>query len=415
MLLTGKKILICEEALIDTKGHYQTWIYAIRNMHLNAGAIVFVAGNRAVIPEVRNKLDVLPTYTVNSWDRSASGNWPSWRRYIRVLAQNWRVFWETRKALQQTGPVDMLFFTSARVHHLIGLRALCAWGLGRRFMRMTFFLLHSQAEYNEDYTQCRFPRQARLLARALRSFDALVKRGVVILAGDSHITCREYEDLGGVPFTLFPSPGASLKYKQIKERNRNRGPVFSILGVSAYHKGIDVFQDAILEFLKKFPDTRARFILQWSAPVETPGGKPIGIDPALRNASQVSLYEDVLSSEEYGRLFSQTDVLVLPYRKMTYFNRLSGVAVEAACSGKPMIVTENTWLQWALERFGVGLAVKEDDVMGLAKAIQELVVNFDTWCRKAEHRAAVASEYNSPEKYLALLWKNHAEIVGVTQ
>jgi len=402
MHLDGKKILICEEALIDTKGHYQTWIRAIRNMHLNAGATVFVAGNRAVIPEVRIELDVLPTYTVNSWDQDSSVKWPPWRRYLRVFAQNWRVFWETRKALQQTGPVDILFFTSARVHQIIALRALCAWGLGRRFMRMTCFLLHSQAEYDEDFTQCHFPRRARLMAKALRSYAALARRGAVLLAGDSHITCGEYEKLAGVPMTLFPSPGAELCYER-------EGPVpavatFSLLGVSTWDKGVDVFQEAVLLFLERHPLADVRFVLQWGIPCKSPDGVLTPISDRLRSDPRVSLFERRLSSSEYADLFRDTDFIVLPYRKTTYFNRISGVAVEAAVSGKVLIVTDNTWLAWAMREFGHGLTVPEGSAKALCAAFEMCCAGRDVMTTEARARMAVAREYNCSERYLGILW-----------
>lgn len=399
---SSKRILICEEALRDHKGHFQSWIKAIRQMHLDAGAEVFVAGNREVIPEVQNDLGVIPVYSVNSWDQTVSGTWPAWRRHLRVFGQNWRIFWETRAALRRTGPVDMLFFTAVRVHQVIGLRALCAWGLGRRFKRLTMFLLTSQAEYNEDFTECRFPPQTRLIAAVLRSFDRLARRGDVILAGDSHVTNGEYEKLAGVPMTLFPSPGADLRYEGKGEGSG--APIFTMLGVSTWEKGIDVLQEAILRFFERNPASNARFVLQWGVPCEGPGGVVTPIHDRLRSDPRVTLLERRLSNEEYADLFREADFIVLPYRKITYFNRISGVAVEAAVSGKPMIVTENTWLSWAMREFGSGLAVPEDGPDELCAAIEKCCADRAAMTAEAVARMAVARDYNSSERYLEILW-----------
>ena len=402
MHLSGKKILICEEALIDHKGHFQSWIKAIRQMHLDAGAEVFVAGNRAVIADVQADLAVIPIYSVNSWDQTISGKWPGWRRHLRVFAQNWRIFWQTREALRRTGPVDMLFFTAVRVHHMIGLRALCAWGLGRRFNKLTVFLLTSQAEYNANFTACHFPRQSRLLAAVLRSFDRLARRGDVILAGDSHITNREYEKMTRVPMTLFPSPGADLRYE--KRGEGSGGPIFTMLGVSTWEKGIDVFQTAILHFLKRNPHSDARFVLQWGVPCEGPGGVVTPISSHLKSDPRVTVLERRLSNEEYAELFREADFIVLPYRKITYFNRISGVAVEAAVSGKPMIVTANTWLEWAMREFGSGLALPEDGAEELCAALEKCCAERAAMTSEARARMAVARDYNSSERYLGILW-----------
>lgn len=408
MDLSGKKILICEEALIDQKGHFQTWIRAIRQMHLDAGAEVFIAGNQAVISDVRDSLGVIPVYTVNSWDQRSIGNLPAWRRHLRVFVQNWRVFWQTRKALRATGPVDVLFFTAVRVHHVIGLRALCAWGLGRRFKKLTCFLLTSQAQYNGDFTSFHFPCQVRLIATVLKSFNHAVRRGSVILAGDSHITCGEYEKLTGVPMTLFPSPGADLRYEKVVRRDD--GPVFTILGVSTWDKGIDVFQEAILRFIERNPTSPASFVLQWSVPCQGPDGVVTVISDRLRASARVTLLEQRLSNEEYATFFQDADFIVLPYRKATYFNRISGVAVEAAVSGKPMIVTEDTWLSWAMREFGSGIAVTEDDVDGWCAALEKCCAERERMLATARERMAVARDYNSSERYLSILWETHFEL-----
>lgn len=402
MDLSGKKLLICEEALIDQGGHFQSWIKAIRQMHLEAGATVYVAGNKRVIPQVRDELEVLPVYTINSWDQAELSSLPSWRRHLRVFAQNWRIFWQTRRALRSIGPVDMLLFTAVRVHQLIGLRVLCAWGLDRYFGGLTCFLLTSQAEYSADYTICRFPRRTALMAWALKSFGRLVRSGKVILAGDSHITCGEYETLGGVPMTLFPSPADGLRYDG--PRSAEGAPVFTMLGVSTWDKGVDVFQEAILRFLERNPDTDVRFVLQWRVPCEAPDGTTTLISDRLRSDSRVTLLEHRLSNEEYARFFREADFVVLPYRKCTYFNRLSGVAVEAAVSGKPMIVTTGTWLQWAIEEFGSGMSIPEGSSEALSEAMETCSANLEGMLKAARERSEIALGYNSASRYLKLLW-----------
>lgn len=403
MKLYGKKILICEEALVNEKGHFQTWIKAVRQMHLQAGAEVFVAGNRYVIPEVKASLAVLPIYSINSWSQDESGKWQAWRRHLQVFAQNWRVFWETRRVLRQIESVDMLFFTAVRVHHIIGLRLLCAWGLGRKFKSLCFFLLSSQAVYNSEFTEFRFPRQTFLIASVLRSFNRLVQRGDVILAGDSHITCSEYEKLAGVPMTLFPSPGAALCYERVGEGIGS--PTFSIMGVSTWDKGIDVFQASILRFLERNPRSEARFVLQWGVPCEGPDGLVTPVNDRLRTDPRVTLLERRLSNEEYAECFRASDVIVLPYRKKTYFNRISGVAVEAAVSGKTIITTANTWLEWAMREFGSGIAVPEDGVEELCDAMEMCCANRDAIAVEARGRMAIARYYNSSERYLETLWR----------
>jgi len=51
-----------------------------------------------------------------------------------------------------------------------------------------------------------------LIKTILKSFRKHLDSGHVTLAGDSHVTCGEYETLAGVPMQLFPSPSATLQY-----------------------------------------------------------------------------------------------------------------------------------------------------------------------------------------------------------
>lgn len=403
MNLNGKRILLCEEALVDEQGHFQSWIKAIRQMHLDSGAEVYIAGNRAVTPAVLDDLQVLPVYSENSWDQRISSKWPAWRRHLWALIHNWRVFSETQSALAKIGPVDVVLFTAVRIHHVIALRVLCFLFLGVKFKRIVFFLLTSQAEYNSDFTAYRFPAQSRLLALVLGSFRHLARTGSVILAGDSHITCLEYEKLAGIPMALFPSPGSSLAYES--NISPNESPVFSILGVSTWDKGVDIFQEAIHRFFAGNPRSSASFVLQWSAPCIGPDGHVTPVSERLRLDPRVTFVERRLSNHEYAKYFSMSDFIVLPYRKSTYFNRISGVAVEAALSGKPMIVTRDTWLSWAVQQFGAGLAVPEADIDALALAIEDCCKNWPTLKEEGRRRMIEAKNYNSSEKYLGILWE----------
>ncbi|MEI6071060.1 MAG: glycosyltransferase [Verrucomicrobiae bacterium] len=411
MNLTGKHLLICEEALTDYSGHFFTWIKAIRTIHLAAGARVTVAANRNVTPEIQKEIGAIPTYSHNIWDDSYYHPNPV-IRYAGVFLHNWRVYTQTAHLLKQIGPVDLILLPACRIHHLIAWRLLCARYLGKKFQRLLFFILTSEAIYNPDFTAFHFKKSSLLLKATLRTFAGLTRHGGVVPAGDSHITCHEYETFSGLPFRVLPSPGAALIYAKLSAgagssgpRTHDAGPRFVMLGLSGYDKGTDLVQDAVMGYLEKNPVSPARFVIQWSKPVVTPDGTTIPIRDALRNAPQIQLIEGSLSDVEYRAEFAQADFLLLPYRRRIYFNRISGVAVEAACSGIPMIVTENTWLSWALEEFGAGVTVKNDSAADLVRKITHCFENWKALAQQAKDRKAVALEKNSTDRYLMCAWE----------
>jgi glycosyltransferase involved in cell wall biosynthesis len=404
--LKGKRLLICEEALINYKGHFYSWIKAIRKIHLDAGSEVIVAGNIGVNDAIQQEFQVHKSYTHNNW----SGIYDykqSWRRYASVFLHNYRVYNQTRNLLKETGPVDCVILTAVRIHQLLAWQKLCKKCLGKDFQKVIIFILTSEAIYDEDHTSFHFKKSSALIKNVLRGFKKYVDKGQVILAGDSHITCKEYESLSGVPFRVFPSPAAGLEAAAKISTKGNKaisGATFVILGVSVIDKGIDLLQIAILKLLAENPDLDANFIIQWSTPTIDYAGKPVPIDPALRNARQVKLLENVLDENEYRDYLQMADFIVLPYRRIVYFNRLSGVAIEAACAGIPMIVTENTWLSWAVNEFGAGVTIKDGSAEDLASQISYCINNREQLKQKAAERQKTALRYNATETYLDAVW-----------
>ena len=117
MFKNEKKLLICEEALIDYAGHHHSWINAIKSINTDNGLEVFIAGNVSVRKDLASKLNVIPAYNVNSWDNNRICKWPKWRRAIEVLIHNWRTFSETKKVLKRLG--KSIWFCSQQLDRII--------------------------------------------------------------------------------------------------------------------------------------------------------------------------------------------------------------------------------------------------------------------------------------------------------
>lgn len=58
----------------------------------------------------------------------------------------------------------------------------------------------------------------------------------------------------------------------------------------------------------------------------------------------LSFLDDKLTSEAYGAVLNRADAVLAPYWCQVYVSRTSGIVAEALAVGKPMIVTEDTWL-----------------------------------------------------------------------
>lgn len=85
-----------------------------------------------------------------------------------------------------------------------------------------------------------------------------------------------------------------------------------------------------------------------------------------------------LSRDEYIRLLSTTDVVVLPYSPQAYSQKTSGVFVEAVSAGKLPLVTRGTWMASELERFRLPELIvdwnREDFYAYLVSSFEDLCI-----------------------------------------
>ncbi len=100
--------------------------------------------------------------------------------------------------------------------------------------------------------------------------------------------------------------------------------------------------------------------------------------------ANVTFLQETLSTDAYYRLLGQADAVLLPYDAKIYRSRSSGVLTEALAAGKPVVVTENTWLSDQMTAFGGGVICRSGDPADLARAIRELGADYDAHRQRAE-------------------------------
>ena len=96
--------------------------------------------------------------------------------------------------------------------------------------------------------------------------------------------------------------------------------------------------------------------------------------------------------------------MVLPYRRSSYFARISGVAVEAVTGAIPVIATADTWISELVASDGAGIAVPDGDAAALAVAMSELARDYPRYRALATARKQQALAANSGAAFLNCLW-----------
>ena len=269
---------------------------------------------------------------------------------------------------------------------------------------MVLLVRNNVAEYRPGSPTPHFGFSARLFGWGLRSLAGHIAAGKVVFATDSARLAEEYRQLCGIAPVVFPSPRVAASGASPSARDPAAPLLFSCLGPARFEKGIDVLQAAIALYLADSTNPPVRFAIQWPAPIEDGEGRPYPPDAALAASGKVDFVTEPLTSQAYDALLAATGCMVLPYRRSSYFARISGVAVEAVTAGIPVIATADTWTSELVATDGAGIAVPDGDARALAAALAEMARDFPRHHQAAQNRQAQALATNTGAAFLECLW-----------
>lgn len=147
--------------------------------------------------------------------------------------------------------------------------------------------------------------------------------------------------------------------------------VVLIYGALDASKGID----ALLEGTRfdDFPDEVSILV----AGLQTPGVKALLASPqaaALREAGRLHEQDRFLYGEAEQAVFAASDVAWMGYRGQYI---ASGVQLQAALAGLPIIACEQGLIGWLTRRYELGLTVDIDDARSVAKTTARLIRDAD--------------------------------------
>ena len=406
MPLTHRRLLIVEEALKNHTGHWYEYNRAVTEFNRGVGVDVTVAAHQTVTPEITQELNAIPLFANTNWDGIYYS--PSaWRRYWGILKHNWYVYRTVDQFLAQSEGYDCIFVPTVIIYHWIAWIGLLYKYQGRKFKRLVLFIRNNAGSYPNGATKPVFQRHTLLLKKVLQGYQKWIKRGVVCIGTDSDRHATEYKLLAGIEVKVFPHPKVQTS-KSLQASIASHTPgspvILSCLGPARLEKGADLLQNAILHLLQNQPGLNAKFVIQWNRDIVQEDGSKLLPSPQLEESDLVLFLTKDLTSEEYDTYLTQSDCIILPYRRQAYYTRLSGIAIEATLLGIPLIYTEDTWLEDAVSQYGAGLGVENENPIALAEAISEMIKNIDQYQEIAQKRVPLAQSYHSSEHFLSCLW-----------
>ena len=400
--LHGKSLLLFDDGLASKDGHWFEIDKAIVGLHAQAGAVIAVVSGStfAFADELAEAgATVLPRIEHSLWSGRMAGGSGLWHEFKGTveLAQHFR---DILVPILRERTFDCVLHPSAMLADLL------AWAMVPRKLRRQVGRVALLTRFGVGaYSATQPPAFARKLAvwRWLVGWlGPEFKTGRFVLLTDSGRLADEYAAIAGVRPAVVCSPRAIAPLATPAERQP--WLTFGTLGAARIDKGIHLLQAAIERLASDGTIGDVRFVIQWNRPVPNDDGSDYPRSPQLVANPQVRYIEEALSSAEYDRMFLGIDCMVLPYRRALYHSQISGVAVEAACAGIPMIYTADTWMSDFVEEQGAGIAVADGDVDGLAQAILAMAADYPAYKALAVERSAIARKRNSPAEFARVLW-----------
>jgi len=390
--------LILEDSLENRTGHWFEYLSGFHRELPHLGDEVTVVVSKRAESFIKNQLGGQPLLPESVY-LSMSDGAPIWERYARVPFHAYKTFWAVRHILKGSPIVDVILVPTVIVHHLLGWVLLIKTTF--RYQPTKLLLFFPGLPIHKSGTKAMLDGSAssKLMRFLLHGLAREVQNAKVILGVETQAMKQAAEEVFGVPFTYFPHPVALPNQKAEIRKQKTESLTFACYGPARHEKGSDVLVAAIEEYLKRFPDSRAKFIVQWLDDFSLPDGNKARLTESLLQFPQVEIIHRFFSDGEYARRLSETEVLLLPYRQSAYGLRVSRVAIEGMIHGLPLITTRGTTLAAQAEQFGAAILCEDGTVDSLVQAMHEMERNFHQLKMLAEQQKQKAHEHFSVHQF----------------
>jgi len=186
-----------------------------------------------------------------------------------------------------------------------------------------------------------------------------------------------------LPYALHPSTGVSdLKFQSLRAEYASR---FN----SA--KPLTVLFPSAPRLEKGYSDSceAARILCSGASPLRcilkhAPNATtPADLKHQVRKVEGMEVIEGALENEDFLRLFTRSQIVVLPYTPDAFSERTSGLLIDALYFGLPCVVIRGTWLSDIVEEYGCGVSIDRLSASLLAEGVRTVVNNYEHYRQRA--------------------------------
>jgi glycosyltransferase involved in cell wall biosynthesis len=394
-----RTLCIVDPALKDFVGHHFEYSRCLSECAAERGEPVLILAHRQPDERLVTALPIERVFRRSPYDFPTTI--PIVRDVVNPNVQNYVFFQDLRQAMKGRCSSEWIVFAPAMTHNqIIGWAAWLQTIEASACPTVVLCVRNSYCQYPDPK---RYNRRAWYAFVGFKWLERLASAGRRIhLTTDSECLALEFSRLTRLPMPILPTPHTKRAGRLQQERNSVTRFVW--LGGIRTDKGFLTFADAILSLEPELRSGCIEFVIQSNLDsqydTETAAARE-----RLKSASLpgVTLIERALSREEYSELLHGASAVVIPRLLQLYRSQTSGPFVEALAAGKPVVVTDESWMSDQLKRYGAGVTFKDQNAESLADAMRALAGNYEDFRVRAEQSSREWSGIHNPDHLYDLL------------
>jgi len=219
------------------------------------------------------------------------------------------------------------------------------------------------------------PSKKEFLRKAARKQPSLTLMGPMESVVEIFRECG-FRDVRVVPYPVLPTSleaaGAEGAFRHVL-----------YAGAARRDKGFP----AVVDFVHLLAETGSKIPLAVQASPDHHGkfdeGIPAELDRLRKSsAAWLTILPETLGTTEYREMFDGAIVLQ-PYSRDDFEDKISGVTLDAFFSGAPVIATAGTWMARTALRFGAGVALEDRFPTTILSAVEAVRAEYPRFRRNA--------------------------------
>ncbi|MBT7624005.1 MAG: glycosyltransferase [Flavobacteriaceae bacterium] len=230
-------------------------------------------------------------------------------------------------------------------------------------------------------------------------FQNKFKKNIYFIT-DSDNLKSEYEKISKFKINLLPIPH-TLHLSEKEHTDDMKNLVVTSLGPPRVQKGFTQIEKLIKNYLiqKEHFDKKIEFHLQCNSIQDKSTYDSVKSLKEL-NDSRIILYEKSLSEQDYFNLLSKSNIILIPYSRLSYSVQTSGIFTEAMGFGKVTIINKDTWMSQQLKKFNIHTYCDTDNDDEFYLLFKDICKNY-TKIKGLVSKASIDwNKYHNPKNFV---------------